>query len=203
MARPEKVRLGDLLIQQGLLSEAQLKLALDEQKRSGRKLGRVIVESGYVTEESISRALARQLGVPYVELKFFNVKQELIDLLPETQARRFRAIILEDKGKALSVGMADPTDLFAYDELSRVLKREIELAVVTETQLLGVIDRVYRRTGEMAGLAKELTDELGDVPIEFGELLGLTPGQEDAPVVKLLQTVFEEALKARASDIHI
>jgi MSHA biogenesis protein MshE len=203
LARPEKIRLGDLLIQQGLLNEPQLKLALEEQKRSGRKLGRVIVESGYVTEEGISKALARQVGIAYIDLKFFNVKQELVDLLPETQARRFRAIVLEEKGRALAVGMADPTDLFAYDELARILKREIELAVVTETQLLGVIDRVYRRTGEMAGLAKELTDELGDVPIEFGELLGLTPGQEDAPVVKLLQTVFEEALKMRASDIHI
>src|SRR5512142_3024171 len=99
MARPpERIRLGDLLIQQGLLSDEQLKLALDEQKRSGRKLGRVIVESGYVTEDGISKALANQLGVPYVELKFFNVKQELVDLLPEAQARRFRAIVLDDHG---------------------------------------------------------------------------------------------------------
>jgi MSHA biogenesis protein MshE len=203
MARPEKVRLGDLLIQQGLLTEQQLKTALEEQKRSGRKLGRVIVESGIVTEDAISKALARQLDIPYVELKFFNTRPELVALLPEAQARRFRALVLEDRGKALSVAMVDPTDLFAFDEVSRILKRDIEVTVVTESQLLGTIDRVYRRTQEISGLARELTAELGDMPIEFGDLLGLTPGQEDAPVVKLLQTVFEEAIKTRASDIHI
>ena len=83
MARPEKIRLGDLLIQQGLLTDEQLKFALDEQKRSGRKLGRIVVESSFVTEEAISKALARQLQVSYVDLKHFNPKQNLINLLPE------------------------------------------------------------------------------------------------------------------------
>lgn len=203
MARPEKIRLGDLLIQQGLLTEAQLKLALEEQKLTGRKLGRIFVDGGYVSEEQISQALARQLRIPFFDLKTFNVKPDLTKLLPEAQARRFRAIPLEDRGSALLVGLVDPTDLLAYDEIVRLVRRDIELAVVTESQLLATIDRLYRRTEEISGLAKELQAELGDMPIEFGELLGLTPGAEDAPVVKLLQTVFEEALRTRASDIHI
>ncbi|BBN89931.1 MAG: GspE/PulE family protein [Pseudomonadota bacterium] len=203
MARPEKIRLGDLLIQQGLLTEAQLKLALEEQKLTGRKLGRIFVDGGYVSEEQISQALARQLRIPFFDLKTFNVKPDLTKLLPEAQARRFRAIPLEDRGSALLVGLVDPTDLLAYDEIVRLVRRDIELAVVTESQLLVTIDRLYRRTEEISGLAKELQAELGDMPIEFGELLGLTPGAEDAPVVKLLQTVFEEALRTRASDIHI
>ncbi len=95
MARPEKIRLGDLLIQQGLLTDEQLKFALDEQKRSGRKLGRIVVESSFVTEEAISKALARQLQASYVDLKHFNPKQNLINLLPEAQARRFRAVVLD------------------------------------------------------------------------------------------------------------
>ena len=81
MARPEKIRLGDLLIQQGLLTDEQLKFALDEQKRSGRKLGRIVVDSSFVTEEAISQALARQLQVPYVDLKHFKPRPELINLL--------------------------------------------------------------------------------------------------------------------------
>ena len=89
MARPEKIRLGDLLISQGLLTDEQLKMSLDEQKRSGRKLGRIFVDSGYVTEEGISKALAGQLRIPFIDLKQFNPKQELIKLLPEAQARRF------------------------------------------------------------------------------------------------------------------
>jgi len=203
MPPPQKVRLGDLLIQQGLLSESQLKMALEEQKLTGRKLGRIFVESGYVTEEGISQALARQLRIPFIDLKQFSPKPDLIKLLPEASARRFRALVLGELGDGrLQVGLSDPTDLQAYDEITRVTRREIDLAVVTESQLLATIDRVYHRGEQITGLAKELTAELGDIPIEFGELLGLTPGAEDAPVVKLLQTVFEEAMRVRASDIH-
>jgi len=192
-----------LLIQQGLLTDEQLKLALDEQKRTGRKLGRVFVESGYVTEEGISQALARQLRIPFIDLKSFTPKPELIKLLPEAPARRFRALVLDQLPDGrLQVGMSDPTDLQAYDEITRLVKREIDLAVLTESQLLAMVDRVYHRGEQITGLAKELTAELGDIPIEFGDLLGLTPGAEDAPVVKLLQTVFEEAMRLRASDIH-
>jgi MSHA biogenesis protein MshE len=203
MARPEKIRLGDLLIQQGLLSDEQLKFALDEQKRSGRKLGRIVVDSAFVTEEAISQALARQLQLPFVDLKQFNPKPELISLLPEAQARRFRAVVLGENNGVLKVGFVDPTDLQAYDDILRLVRRDIELAVVTESQLLALIDRVYHRTEEISGLAKELTADLGDVPVEFGELLGTATGAEEAPVVKLLQTVFEEAMRSRASDIHI
>jgi len=203
MPPPQKVRLGDLLIQQGLLTDEQLKIALDEQKRTGRKLGRVFVESGYVTEEGISQALARQLRIPFVDLKNFTPKPDLIKLLPEAPARRFRAMVLAQLPDGrLQIGLADPTDLQAYDEITRLVKREIDLAVVTESQLLAMVDRVYHRGEQITGLAKELTAELGDMPIEFGELLGLNPGAEDAPVVKLLQTVFEEAMRLRASDIH-
>jgi len=203
MGRPEKVRLGELLVNQQLITEDQLKLALDEQKRSGRKLGRVLIDSAYVTEEGISRALAKQLNIPYIDLKYYNFSPDVTQLLPETQARRFRALVVDDRDSVLRIAVVDPTDLFAYDELTRILKRNIELVVVTESQLLANIDRLYRRTDEISGLAKELGAELADVPVDFGEILGITPGLEEAPVVKLLQSVFEDAVQVRASDIHI
>ncbi len=203
MGRPEKIRLGEILVQQKLLTEDQLKTALVEQKRTGRRLGHVFIEQGFITEEQISKALARQLGAPYIDLKHYNIKREVIGKLPETQARRFRAMVLEDKGETYAVGMADPTDLTAYDEIARILKREIELTVVTETELLRAIDRSYRRTEEISGLAQELQADLGDsAVIDFGALT-TSPGAEEAPVVKLLQSVFEDATQARASDIHI
>ena len=201
MGRPEKIRLGEILLQQKLLTEDKLKAALEEQKRSGRKLGRIFIDAGFVTEEQIGSALARQLQVPFINLKHFNIRPEVATRLPETLARRFRAIVLEDTGVFYRVGMADPTDLFAYDEINRVLKREIQLAVVGESLLLQTIDRVYRRTEEISGLALELGEELGETT-DFAAL-GLTPGAEDAPVVKLLQSVFEDAVQVRASDIHI
>ena len=202
MARPEKVRLGEILVQQKLLTEQQLGEALTEQKRSGRKLGRVFVEHGFVTEEQISGALARQLDIPYINLKFFNINSELVRLLPETQARRFRALVLEDRREGLLVGMSDPTDLFAYDEISRLVKRQIELAVVNETEVLAAIDRIYRRTEDISTLTRELEQDLGDVSVDFGAL-AVNPGLEEAPIVKLLQSVFEDATQVRASDIHI
>ncbi|BDT58855.1 MSHA biogenesis protein MshE [Massilia varians] len=202
MARPEKIRLGEVLIQQKLLSEEQLEQALADQKRTGRKLGRVFVESGFVTEDQISGALARQLNIPYINLKFYNINAELVRLLPETAARRFRALVLEDRRETLLVGVSDPTDLFAYDEIARLLRKTVELAVVNETEVLGAIDRIYRRTGEITGLAREVEQDLGDSSIDFGALAA-NPGLEEAPIVKLLQSVFDDAAQVRASDIHI
>ena len=200
---PQRIRLGDLLIQEGLLTTEQLGHALDEQKRTGRKLGRIIVDGGHVTEEDIAKALARQLRADFVDLRSHQPVPDLIRLLPEAQARRFRAIVLDQRDERLRVGFADPTDIGAYDEILRLVKREIDLVVVIESQLMSMLDRVYRRTEEITGLARELTQELSDIPAEFGAVLGAAPGAEDAPVVKLLNTVFDEALRMRASDIHV
>ena len=202
MARPEKIRLGDLLIQQKLISQEQLMFALEQQKRSGRKLGRVLVDNAFVTEEQISEALAKQLNIPYINLKYYNINLEQVRLLPESQARRYRTIVLEERNKMLLVGMADPTDLTAFDEISRILRRDIDIAVVTEGQLLESIDRGYRRTDEISGLARELSEDIGDTYVDFGAMTE-SVGMEEAPVVKLLQSLFDDAVQIRASDIHI
>ena len=202
MPRPEKFRIGEILVQQKILSQEQLKLALEEQKRSGRKLGRVFVENGFVTEEEISQALAKQLRIPYMNLKYYNVSPDTARKIPETQARRFRAIALEDRGTRILVGMSDPTDLFAYDEIAKILKTDIEIAVVNEGVLMQTIDRVYRRTQEITGLAQELGQEIGESYVDFGALAS-SQNLEEAPVVKLLQTMFEDATQVGASDIHI
>jgi MSHA biogenesis protein MshE len=204
MARPERVRLGDLLVQQGLVTAEQLAQALAAQKTSGRKLGRVLIDKGWIDEVQIAQALARQLRAPYVDLARRSVRPEVARLLSEVQARRLRAMPLEETPSGVRVGMADPTDIAVYDELARLLKRDIELAVVAESQLLAAIDRSYRNTEEIAGHAKALTSELASVEVELGDLLGLNAAStEDAPVVRLLTSVFEEALRVRASDVHI
>jgi MSHA biogenesis protein MshE len=198
----EKIRLGDVLVSQKIISGDQLKLALEAQKRSGKRLGRVVIEQGFTTEDQVAEALARQLDVPYINLKFYNTDVDTVRRLPETQARRYRVLVLEDRKTSYLVGFADPTDLNAYDELARVLKRDIELAVVSESLLLQTVDRVYRRTEQITGLAKELERDLGDTYIDFGAL-GAALGAEEAPVVKMLQSVFEDAAQVNASDVHI
>ena len=202
-SRPEKLRLGQILVQQNWLTEAQLQAALDEQKQIGRRLGRILTDKGIITQDQLAQALARQLNLPYVDLKRINLKRELVIKLPESAARRFRALVLEDSSATMKVGMADPTDLTASDEIARILKRSIDVVVLSGTDVLSAIDRIYRRTEQIASFALELGAELGESNVvDFGTL-ATTPGLEEAPVVKLLQTVFEDAVQQRASDIHI
>ena len=199
--RREKLRLGDVLVQQKLITPDQLKDALEQQRGTGRRLGRLLTEAGVVTEEMVVHGLARQLRVPAVNLKSFPLKSETVRLLSESPARRHRAIVLEDKGEHLLVGFADPLDLAAYDELTRLLKRPVRMAVIPESQLLTVLDRHYRRTEEISGLAKALEQDVGDA-VDFGALEA-SVGQEGAPVVRLLQSVFEDAMQVGASDVHL
>jgi MSHA biogenesis protein MshE len=197
----EKLRLGDVLVQQKLVSSEQLERLLQEQRSTGRRLGRMLIDAGLITEETLAHALARQLRVAVVNLKSFPLKSETVRLLSESPARRHRAIVLEDKGEHLLVGFADPLDLAAYDEIARLLKRPVRMAVVPESQLSPVFDRHYRRTDEISGLAKALEKDIGDA-VDFGELQA-TLGQEAAPVVRLLQSVFEDAQQVGASDVHL
>jgi MSHA biogenesis protein MshE len=200
--RRRRVRVGELLLEQKLITEQQLKTALAEQTRSGRKLGRVLVELGMVSEQVFHETLARHLQIPYLDLKQLQLARATVRLLPEAQARRSRALVLQaDAGGAL-VGMADPTDLFAYDEIAATLKRPIRLALIKEADLLKTLDAVYRRTDEIASIAQEVGDELkeGDIDIER---LAAEEGSPDAPIIRLIQTMFHDATQVGASDIHI
>ena len=199
--RPAKLRLGDVLVQQRLISQEQLQQTLDMQKQTGKKMGRLLIETGLITEELLANGLARQLRIPFVNLKTFPFRSDVVKLLPESAARRFRALVLEDKGDSLLVAVADPLDLFAYDELTRLLKRNVAMAAVPESQLALAFDRLYRRTEEISGLARALEKDLGDA-VDFGEL-SANVGSEGAPVVRLLQSLFEDAMQVGASDVHI
>ncbi|WP_148861642.1 GspE/PulE family protein [Marinobacter fonticola] len=203
MAEPKKkIRIGDLLVQNQVITEEQLMTALREQKNTGRKLGRTLIDLGYVDEDNLLNFLSRQLEIPFVQLRHFQFNLNLVKKLPEALARRFRSIVLAEQSGELLVGMADPMDIFAYDELVRVLGQPVKQAVVRESELLSTLDLVYRRTEEIASLAEELEDELGDDAFDLADLSAESDTNE-APVVKLLQTLFEDAVQARSSDIHI
>lgn len=200
--RPKRIRLGDLLVEHKLISEGQLTSALDEQKKSGHKLGRVLIENGYVKEEEVLNLLSRQLNVPYVDLSTFQFKPEVVNKLPETAARRFRAVALEDTADGLLVGMADPTNIFAYDDLVRVVKGPIKMAVVKEGDLVAAIDRIYQHGSEIQDLATEIGEDMAENVFDLNTL-DQSVSKSDAPVVRLIETVFEDAMAAKASDIHI
>lgn len=202
MAMKQKVRIGDLLVKNSVISEDQLQQALTKQKSTGLRLGRTLINLGFVQEDNFLGFLSEQLNIPFIDLRRYRFDTPTVQRLSETHARRFRAIALSEKGGVLLVGMADPIDIYAFDALERVLQQPIDQAVVRESELLATLDLVYRRTDEIAGFAEELDDELTDGQFD---LAALTPAadQSDAPVVKLLQSLFEDAIQIRASDIHI
>lgn len=202
MAAPKmKIRIGDLLVQNGVISEAQLMEALDRQKQTRQKLGKTLVTMGYVEEQKFLEFLSQQLNIPLVELAHYSFNQQDVLALPETQARRFRALVLKEDPASFLVGMSDPMDIFAYDELQRILPKPIELAVVSESQLLQSMDLLYRKTSDIEDLADQLNEEIAD---DAFDLAALTATDEvDVPVVKLLKSLFEDAVQVGASDIHI
>jgi MSHA biogenesis protein MshE len=201
-AARRKIRLGELLVQHQVITSEQLEQALAEQKRNGRKLGRVLADLGLVAESALHEFLARHLQVPFVDLKQLRVDGEIIRLLPEPLARRHRALVLQKDERGLLVGMADPTDLNAYDELQAKLQLPMRLALIGESDFLRTVDGVYRRTDEIASLAEAVRDELNEGDVNLDQL-SAEEGSPDAPVVRLLQTMFHDAVQVRASDIHI
>lgn len=198
----KRVRIGDLLVEHKVISQNQLQEALAAQKKSGRKLGRVLVENGYVDEDRLLVLLSEQLDIPYVDLSRFELDPEVITRLPETLARRYRALVLKATPTGLLVGMGDPTDIFAFDELVRVLKTSVQIACVKESDLLRNIDLVYQNSDQLRSLASEVGQDMAENAFDLRTLTASST-QNDAPVVRLIQTVFEDAVRAEASDIHI
>jgi MSHA biogenesis protein MshE len=198
----KKVRLGELLLEQKIITDEQLQQALAEQKRSGRKLGRVLTDLNLVREEKLNEVLAQSLQIPFIDVRQLTLDQQVVRMLPEVQARRFRALVLQSDARGLLIGMADPTDLMAYDELSNRLKQPLRIALVKEADLLKTVDIVYRRTDEIASIAQEVREEMREGDIDL-EQLSADENSTDAPVIRLIQTMFQDAVQVRASDLHI
>ncbi|WP_077037387.1 GspE/PulE family protein [Pelomonas sp. KK5] len=196
-------RLGTTLVERGLLKAEDLTRVLEEQRRSGKVLGRVLLELRLLSEEQLASAIADQLDLPFVDLRRFDVQPEVVRTLSELHARRFQALVLELHEARCVVGVVDPSDLRAQDELAGVLKKPIDLAIITAEQLTQTIDRIYRKTEQIGEFAREVEREIDDQ----GDVIDLTSmsraiSDDDAPIVKLLQTIFDDAARVNASDIH-
>lgn len=143
----KKIRLGDLLIKLGHLNSEQLQNALRVQQEKGGKLGYILMNLGYIDEKTLIEALARQLKIPLLDLTTYPINIEHARTLPEDIARRCRAILVEgvgsQKGESL-IGMADPTDLMAYDEITCLISKEARIAIVLESDLFRTLDVVYQ-----------------------------------------------------------
>jgi len=201
-AGKKRVRIGDLLVAHQIISQQQLETALAEQKNTGSKLGRQLIDLGFIEENALLDLLSKQLDIPFVELKNFRFDPELVQTLPESLARRYRVMILQEDANGILLGMSDPTDIFGLDELQKVIAKPIKTAVVRESELLDILDIAYSNADAIADLAGQLNDELLEDALDFADIV-TDAADGDAPVVKMLQKIFEEAISTKASDIHI
>ncbi len=198
-----KIKLGDLLLTAGVINDEQLNQALTVQREKGNKLGATLIELGFVTEKILLDTLSKQLNIPYIDLTNFNVDAEIVRQIPERIARRFRVVALDLKNDKYTVGMVDPTDVLAFDEISKILGNSIQIVLIKESGLLNIVDHVYRRTEDIVSFAKELKEELGKEKPAFRTSDENVSGDESSPVAKLLDSIFEDAVQVGASDIHI
>ncbi len=204
MQRPRlKMRLGDLLVHEGIISESQLASALAAQQSNGRKLGATLIELNYLTEDQLLQFLSQQLNVQFLDIAQRRIDPKAAQLLPEVHARRLRALVLEDHGSSVLLGMSDPADLASLDQIAPLLEpKKIELAVVRESQLIEAFNNLYRRTQEIQSFAHQLQEEYEETEsIDFAALS--SDGEQDNTIARLLQSLFEDAVQVRASDIHI
>ena len=199
-----KLKIGDLLVQEGAINSEQLDQALSAQKEQGGKIGEVLVKLGFVTEDKLLECLSKQLNIEYVDVNNFNINMEVLHKIPEKIARRFKILALEIKNNKHIVGMSEPTDLLAFDEINKLLGSSIQVVLVKESSLLNVIDHAYRKTDDIVSFAKELKEELGKEKISFNNSLDENiAGDASSPVAKLLDSIFEDAIQIGASDVHI
>lgn len=195
-------RLGDLLIEEGIVSEDQVQQALNAQHSTGQKLGDALIDLGFISEKQMLEFLSQQLSLPLIDLSRAPVDADAVQILPEVHARRLRAMVVARNGDTLRVAMSDPADLFIQESLMNLLGQyDLEFIIAPERQLVDSFDRYYRRTKEIASFAEQLQAEHQDVE---GFDYGIDEGDsEEVTVVKLVNSMFEDAVQVSASDIHI
>src|SRR3990167_2757759 len=202
MRRVKTDPLTKMLLENQLINQEQLEIAIAQQKKTDKKIGQILIELGYIDEIRLLQILSEQLHVPYIDLKNYPIDPEIVRVLPEFYARNFRVILLKNDFNEAMIGMVDPQNLLAHDEIERILGKKIKVALIREEDLLFMLDNIYRHAEEITHFAETLSAELKPSEVNiFAETQNFS--SEDIPVVNLLRSIFEDAAQINASDIHI
>lgn len=189
-------RLGDLLIEAGLLTPEQLEKALSVQKKTGERLGRVLSHLGYITEESMIEVLEFQLGVPHVDLANLAINREVAATIPVALAERYQVIPIKKQGKEITLAMVDPTNFFAMDDVRMITGCEVQPVIAAEREIMRAIDQTYGMKELVEKAVNRLRPEDGISTLEIQTA-------DDAPVISIVNSLITQAIKERASDIHV
>lgn len=200
-------RLGEILVANNLITREHLARSLEEQKESSGqlKLGTILIKNGFISEQDLTSFLSKQYGVPSINLSELEVDPAVIKIIPAEVAQKYQIIPVNRAGSTLIVAMSDPSNIFAVDDIKFMTGYNVEVVVASEAALKAAIDKFYDQSASLA-------DVMGDLEMEDFEVVGdeedvdvssLERAVEDAPVVKLVNLILTDAIKKKASDIHI
>ena len=211
LGQPVNRRLGDLLVADGLLAQEQLTKALAEQKGSTEKLGSILIRLGFINEEQLIGFLSRQYGVPSITLSQLEIDQEVLKLVPAAIAKKYEVLPVRKMGNSLALAMADPTNVFALDDISFMTNLQVLPLVASQTAIRKAIDRNYEsKTEAITSAMQDMSTDLQNVEVVEGDeesgskvdIFELKESADEAPVVKLVNMVLVDAIQKGASDVH-
>jgi len=199
-------RLGELLVRENLISMAQLKKAQDEQSKTGGRIGYHLIKTGAIEESKLTDFLSKQYGVPAINLKDFDIDPEIIKLVPKEVCEKHLIIPVNRAGASLIIAMSDPSNIFAMDDIKFLTGYNIETVVSSEMAIREAIERYFAAKGPSM---EEIIGELDDSGVEVADTTeqddadDMAKAADDAPVVKLVNLILLDAIKKKASDIHV
>ena len=199
-------RLGDMLVKASLVSKEQLEKALRQQESAGGRIGTNLVKLGFISEDDITSFLSRQYGVPSINLSHFDIDPVVIKLVPSEIAQKHQIIPINRTGNVLTVAMADPSNIFAIDDIKFMTGFKVEPVVAAETSIKNSINKYYDSAGMVEDIIKNFDDKDVETLKESEDNVNaaeLGQAAEDAPVVKLVNLILTDAIKKGASDIHV
>lgn len=203
-------KLGEMLVQDNIISDEQLESALAQQLEQGGSLGRIIIDRGYATEYDLAAALGRQLEVPFITLSHYEIDPGILDSIPSDIVRKYQIIPVDKTGDTLTVALADPSNIVLIDELRLLTQCKIVPVISFESEIQDAIRNYYQQADDVDEMLKEVSDdEIESLNLDAGlddptEIVDdLAPDPTDAPVIQLVNMIIQDAIKMRASDIHI
>ncbi len=203
MLNKTRKRLGDLLLEVEMVTPNQLESAIEVQKKTGEKLGSILTKLGYVTEDDIIQVLEFQLGIPHVKLEKYNIDKSAYLAIPESIAKRYGLIPIKKEKGILTVAMSDPLNVFAIDDLNIYSGMEIQPVIASLDDISKAIDKYYSAQKAMKAVEEFKKEQVSTIKINSDTSEEQIEEINNAPAVKVINSIIEQAVRNRASDIHI
>jgi len=212
LGQPVSRRLGDLLVREGLINQEQLQRALTEQKGNNEKLGSILIRHSVITEDQLVAFLSKQYGIPSITLSQLDIDADVLKLVPAQIAKKYEVLPIKRTGNSLTLAMADPTNVFAVDDVGFMTNLQVIPVVAAQGAIRKALDRLYETQGSgMAEVISEMEGTAGDVEVVEGDeeswakadIFELKESADEAPVVRLVNMILVDAIRRGASDIHL